>query len=315
MTGEQAEALRSWADKVLGGDRRAISRAICAIESEDPAGIDLVKLLFPFSGKAYIVGLTGPPGAGKSTLAERLATEYRRGNFRVGIIAVDLTSPFSGGAILGDRIRMQALANDDGVFIRSMATRGQLGGLASAAHDAVTILEAAGCDFVLIETVGVGQDEVDVARLADVTVLILVFGMGDDVQALKAGVMEIADVFVVNKADRPGADRLQQEVASMQSLVPGAGPWRPPVLKTAATTGEGITALSEALQRFRAEEDHDPTRRDRRRTKWRMRLLELLRQELLSQVVKTQLRQGQLEGMLTNWWRDGVIRTAWSKRS
>ena len=206
-----SDLLPAWAEKVFAGDRRAIARAISAVESGEAAGIQLLKLLFPKSGGAYVIGVTGSPGAGKSTLVEKLAGEYRRAGLQVGIIAVDPTSPFSGGAILGDRIRMQALSTDEGVYIRSMATRGHLGGLTAAAQDVVTILDAAGCQVVLIETVGVGQDEVEIARHADVTALLLVPGMGDDVQTFKAGVMEIADLYVINKADRPGAEETIEE--------------------------------------------------------------------------------------------------------
>ena len=190
---------------------------------------------------------------------------------------------------------MQTLAGDEGVFIRSMATRGQLGGLAPTAHDVVTILEAAGCEVVLIETVGVGQDEVEVARLADVTVLMLVPGMGDDVQALKAGVMEIADLFVVNKADRPGADRVEQEITSMLGIAPRSDSWRPPILKTVATTGEGIGTLRDALENFRSYGEQNSVRQNRRRAKWRARLLELLRQELFQKVLSEQLQNGAIE--------------------
>jgi LAO/AO transport system kinase len=202
-----SDSLQIWAERIFAGDRRAIARAISAVESGEAAGTELLKRLFSKSGSAYVIGVTGSPGAGKSTLVEKLAGEYRRSDLRVGIIAVDPTSPFSGGAILGDRIRMQALSTDDGTYIRSMATRGHLGGLASATDDVVTILDAAGCQAVLIETVGVGQDEVEIARHADVTVLLLVPGMGDDVQTFKAGVMEIADLYVINKADRPRRTR------------------------------------------------------------------------------------------------------------
>jgi len=264
------------------------------VESGEAAGIELLKHLFPKSGGAYVIGVTGSPGAGKSTLVEKLAGEYRRSGLRVGIIAVDPTSPFSGGAILGDRIRMQALSTDDGIYIRSMATRGHLGGLAPAAHDVVTILDAAGCQVVLVETVGVGQDEVEIARHADVTALLLVPGMGDDVQTFKAGVMEIADLYVINKADRPGADRVEQEVTAMLSLAPPRDGWHPPVLRTVATTGEGIAPLREALEQFRVFGEQHALRLERQREQWRARLLELLRQNLFESAIG-ELRDGALE--------------------
>lgn len=222
------ERILDLAGKVVTGDRRAIAQAISGIEDRDAGAIPLLKGLFARTGRAYVVGVTGSPGAGKSTLVEKVAAQFRRRGARVGILAVDPTSPFSGGAILGDRVRMQSLANDPGVFIRSMATRGQLGGLAASTHDAAVVLDAAGYEVILIETVGVGQDEVDVARLADVTVLLLVPGMGDDIQTFKAGVMEIADLYVVNKADRPGADRIEQEVTAMLGLSTRADGWSPP---------------------------------------------------------------------------------------
>jgi LAO/AO transport system kinase len=278
-------SLQTWAERIIAGDRRAIARAISAVESGEAAGIELLKHLFPKSGSAYVIGITGSPGTGKSTLVEKLAAECRRRGLRVGIIAVDPTSPFSGGAILGDRIRMQALSTDDGIYIRSMATRGHLGGLASATDDVVNILDAAGCQVVLIETVGVGQDEVEIARHADVTVLLLVPGMGDDVQTFKAGVMEIADLYVINKADRPGADRAEQEVTAMLSLAARQDGWQPPVLKTVATTGEGIVPLQDALEQFRVFGEPQAARRERQRAQWRARLLELLRQRLFENAI------------------------------
>ncbi len=290
-----AERIPEWIEKILAGDRRALARAISAVENREPAGRELLKRLFPRTGQAEVIGVTGSPGAGKSTLVEKLAGEFRRQGARVGIVAVDPTSPFSGGAILGDRIRMQSLAGDEGVYIRSMATRGQLGGLAPATQDVVSILDAAGCSVVLIETVGVGQDEVEIARLADTTVLLLVPGMGDDVQTFKAGVMEIADLFVINKADRPGADRVEQEVAAMLSLATRPDGWRPPILPTVATTGQGIAALVEGLAKFRAFGESGMTRQARRREHWRARLLELLRQTLFEQVAAPCLRDGSLD--------------------
>ena len=228
--------------RVLDGDPRALARAISLIEDEAAAGAELIRHIFPRTGHAYLIGITGPPGSGKSTLVDRLTTEIRKTSRTVGIVAVDPTSPFSGGAILGDRVRMQAHAGDEGVFIRSMATRGHLGGLARATSEVALVLDAAGKDVVIIETVGVGQDEIDIVRTADVSVVTVVPGSGDEVQALKAGIMEIADIFVVNKADREGADRTVASIETNLSLQTfGPDEWRPPILKTEATTGRGVT--------------------------------------------------------------------------
>ncbi len=282
-----------WVDKILAGEHRAVARAISVIENGEPAGIELLKALFPKAGKAYVVGITGSPGAGKSTLVEKLAGRYRSLGEKVGIVAVDPTSPFSGGAILGDRIRMQSLAEDRGVYIRSMATRGHLGGLAQAAHDVVTVFDAAGCEVVLIETVGVGQDEVEVARHAAATVLLLAPGMGDDVQALKAGVMEIADLYVINKADIPGAERVEQQVTSVLSLSSRQDGWQPPVLRTVATTGDGVDRLQEALEEFRSYSARQSIQTERQRQQCQARLLELFRQRL-AEMALTQIPEDAL---------------------
>ena len=242
----------SLADRVLAGDARAVARAITLMENEDAAGADLVRAVYGRTGRAFMVGMTGPPGAGKSTLVDRLINDFRRAGSTVGVIAVDPTSPFTGGAVLGDRLRMQAHAGDEAVFIRSMATRGHLGGLSRATADAALVLDAAGKDVVVIETVGVGQDEVEIVRTADISIVTLVPGAGDDVQALKAGIMEIADIFVVNKADREGADRLVSSIEATLSLQTyGTQEWRPPILKTVATAGVGVSELMSGIQLFR----------------------------------------------------------------
>ena len=227
-------------DLLRSGDVRALARAISVVENRASRATALLKALFPFTGQARVVGLTGAPGAGKSTLVDQLARNYRKANQTVGIIAVDPTSPYTGGAILGDRIRMQDHYADAGIYIRSMATRGSLGGLARTTADVATVLDASGRDVVLIETVGVGQDEIDIVRLAEITIVILVPGMGDDVQTIKAGIMEIADIFVINKSDRDGADNVEKEIRALQSLATRHDGWTPPIVKTVASDGTGI---------------------------------------------------------------------------
>jgi LAO/AO transport system kinase len=288
---------RPLSERVVSGDPRAIARAISLIEDELPAGVELVRQVFARTGRAYLVGVTGPPGAGKSTLVDRLITAYRAAGRTVGVVAVDPTSPFSGGAILGDRVRMQAHAGDAGVFIRSMATRGHLGGLARATADAALVLDAAGRDVVIIETVGVGQDEVDIVRTADVSVVALVPGSGDEIQALKAGIMEIADVFVVNKADREGADRTAASIEAMLSLMPAAGAaWRPPIVRTVATTGTGVEELLDAIGRFRAATAASGMARRRERAEYRLR--EILAQRFVEHVERRVLAPGELDAVL-----------------
>lgn len=235
----------------LSGSVRALAKLITLVENEMPGAVEALQQLYPRTGHAYIVGITGPPGSGKSTLTDKITKELRKKGYTVGIVAVDPTSPFSGGALLGDRLRMQDITNDEGVFVRSMATRGTLGGLSKATADTVKILDAFGKDFILIETVGVGQDEVDIAKTADTTLLISVPGLGDEIQALKAGIMEIGDIFVVNKSDREGADRLVTELSLMLDLNPAMGPWRPPIVKIVATLGEGILDLTEKIWKHR----------------------------------------------------------------
>ena len=277
--------VKEWAAKVRAGEVRAISRAITAIENHAPEAEALLRELFPHTGQAYLTGITGAPGTGKSTLVDRLAAYHRKRQERVGVVAVDPTSPYSGGAILGDRIRMQGHAGDAGIFIRSMATRGFLGGLARSTAEVALLLDAAGKRQVLIETVGVGQDEIDIVRLADCVLVVMVPGLGDDIQNMKAGLMEIGDIFVLNKGDREGADRLEVQLHAMLSLVMPRDGWHPPVVRTVATENRGIEELAEMVEKFRNHFEASGEREKKHVQHWQNRLIEMLESRLLESVL------------------------------
>lgn len=277
--------IESWASQVCAGDVRAISRAITAIENHQPEAEELLRAVFPRTGHAYLTGVTGAPGTGKSTLVDRLGAYYRGKQEQVGVIAVDPTSPYTGGAILGDRIRMQGHASDSGMFIRSMATRGFLGGLARATAEVALLFDAAGKQQVVIETVGVGQDEIDIVRLADCVLVMLVPGMGDDIQNMKAGLMEIGDIFILNKSDREGADRLEQQLHAMLSLVMPRDGWHPPVVRTIASENKGIDVLAETIAKFRKHFEESGERRRKHVEHWKLRLIELLESQLLERAL------------------------------
>lgn len=277
----------SLVERIVAGDMRAVARAISKVEDLSKDATQLMKKIFPLTGRGLIIGITGAPGAGKSSLVDKLALLYRQQGERVGIVAVDPSSPFSGGAILGDRIRMQTLGLDSGVFIRSMATRGNLGGLARTTVDAVSILDAAGYEKIIIETVGVGQDEVEVVKAADICVVVLVPGMGDDIQAIKAGIMEIGDIFVINKADREGVNATEKELEALLSLAMRDDSWEPPIVKTVATESKGIQDLAAAIEKYRNFHLETKSGDGRRRAIARWRILELLRERLVAQTLES----------------------------
>jgi len=279
------QVIATWAKQIREGEVRAISRAITAIENHAAEAEPLLQTLFPQTGAAFLTGITGSPGTGKSTLVDRLAAHYRKTGDGVGVIAVDPTSPYTGGAILGDRIRMQSHAADSGIFIRSMATRGFLGGLARATAEVALLLDAAGKHQILIETVGVGQDEIDIVRLADCVLVVLVPGLGDDIQNMKAGIMEIGDIFVLNKADREGADRLEEQLQAMLALVMPQNGWHPPVIRAIATENKGVAAIAEAIAKFRALFQDSAARSKKHAEHWRNRLVELLEARILDRVL------------------------------
>jgi GTPase len=285
--------IEPWIVKLRSGDPRALAQAISAVENHAPGWSDLLKALFPHTGHARVIGLTGAPGAGKSTLVDHLARHYRKQQQTVGIIAVDPTSPYTGGAILGDRIRMQEHFSDPGIYIRSMATRGSLGGLTRTTADVASVLDAAGRDVILIETVGVGQDEVDIVRLADVTVVMLVPGMGDDVQTIKAGIMEIADIFVINKSDHEGAERVEREIRALQSLATRHDGWTPPIVKTVGTEGKGIAELADSIAAYETYLQKENRGLRHRMENWQQRLVEMLRDAMLEKA-RSQIADGEL---------------------
>jgi LAO/AO transport system kinase len=292
-TADLIHDIQSKIDALRSGDVRTLARAISTVENRAPGWSELLKAIFPHSGRARVIGLTGAPGAGKSTLVDQLARCYRKENQTVGIVAVDPTSPYTGGAILGDRIRMQEHFADAGIYIRSMATRGSLGGLARTTADVTTVLDASGRDVILIETVGVGQDEIDIVRLADITVVILVPGMGDDVQTIKAGIMEIADIFVINKSDREGAERVEREIRALQSLALRHDGWTPPIVKTVATDGTGVAELAEAISGYVTYLKKEDLALKKSVQNWQERLVEMLRDVMLEKA-RAQLGDGNL---------------------
>lgn len=284
---------------ILAGNRRSIAKAITIVENDDQEAQKLIAEIYPHTGKAHIIGLTGSGGAGKSTLIEKMVKEYRRIGKKVGVVAVDPTSPFTGGALLGDRIRMQELCMDKDVFIRSMATRNHTGGIAKATKDAVRVLDASGKDIVIVETVGAGQSEVEIIRVAQTTVVVHAPGLGDDIQAIKAGIMEIADIFVMNKADREGADKAVIDIQSNLQLNNKKKPWKPPVLRTVALTGEGIPELIGQIEQHRCFlEGNVECKKALLRTKTEAELAEAIRERVTNSVIEELKRKGEFDELV-----------------
>jgi LAO/AO transport system kinase len=287
----------TWASQIRSGDVRAISRAVTAVENGDAVAQNLLRELFPSTGRAWRIGVTGAAGTGKSTLVDALASRYRSAGKTVGVIAVDPSSPFTGGAILGDRIRMQDHATDGGVFIRSMAARGAWGGLAQAAADVALLLDAAGKDVIILETVGVGQDEIEIVRVADCTIVVLIPGAGDEVQALKAGILEIADIFALNKSDYNGADEFAQHILGMLSLGPQHSGWNPKVIRTVASEGKGIEDLSQEIDRFRDAHSAADVRKNREMAYWKNWLVRSIQQRVIDGITKQRTSSGTLDSI------------------
>jgi LAO/AO transport system kinase len=282
---------------VLSGNRRSIARAITIIENNTTETKKLIASIYPHTGKAHIIGITGPGGSGKSTLIEKIIREYRRKDKTVGVIAVDPTSPFTGGAFLGDRIRMQELSTDQGVFIRSMATRTYMGGIAKATKDAVKLLDAAGKGIVIVETVGAGQSEVEIIKVAKTVVVLFAPGLGDEIQAIKAGIMEIGDIFVVNKADRENADKAVMDIQAMLQLNNKERAWKPPVLKTVALTGEGVSKLIEKIEEHKCFLEKESERK-RSREKAESELIEAIKEKVASSIIEEMKKEGKFEVFL-----------------
>ena len=287
------------AQGVIAGNQRSIARAITVVENNPDHAQELIHKLFPETGKAHVIGFTGPGGAGKSTLIEKIVREYRHRGKTVGVVAVDPTSPFTGGAFLGDRIRMQELSTDPGVFIRSMASRNYPGGLARATKDAVAVLDASGRDVILVETVGAGQSEVEIIRVAQTVVVIHAPGLGDEIQAIKAGMMEIADVFVVNKADRENANKTVMDLQAILQMSGKEKAWKPPIIKTVALTGEGVSDLVDQLEEHRCFLGADEScRRDLLRAKAESELTEALKEKLATSVVEDSKVSGEFDKLI-----------------